>query len=150
MLPPPCRLGRGHRQWAAALLLARHSERVHASDASALQMGEAPTDFRVTYAVAPAERCSLADSSCELILAAVDYGWWYVDDEIDAMLSGLIRRLEPHWLLGNWMLIDGYRGIDFPGEEVRVPPPQSTWPGIAHSLKPMCSAGPSCNGLGPR
>lgn len=140
-------VGTGNGQ--AALLLARHFEQVHASDASAEQIAEARADGRVTYAVEPAERCSLPDGGCDLILAAqclhwfdlpafwtearrvlrpggllaaIGYGWWYVDERVDTIVAGLLRRLEPHWLPGNWMLIDGYRGIDFPGAEVRVPP----------------------------
>jgi hypothetical protein len=56
------------------------------------------------------------------LLTAIGYGWWYVDEEVDAVVARLLQRLEQHWLPGNWMLIDGYRAIDFPGEEVRVPP----------------------------
>jgi SAM-dependent methyltransferase len=140
-------VGTGNGQ--AALLLTQHFDRVHASDASAGQIAEAPSHDRINIAVETAERCSLADTSCDLILAAqclhwfdlpafyaeavrvlrpggllaaIGYGWWYVDDEVDAIIADLLRRLEPHWLPGNWMLIDGYRGIDFPGEEIRIPP----------------------------
>jgi SAM-dependent methyltransferase len=140
-------VGTGNGQ--SALLLASYFAHVHASDASAQQIAQARPHERVTYHVEPAEHCSLTEGSCDIILAAqclhwfdlptffaearrvlrpggllaaVGYGWWYVDDEVDAIMTGLLRRLEPHWLPGNWMLIDGYRGIDFPGEEVRVAP----------------------------
>jgi hypothetical protein len=33
-----------------------------------------------------------------------------------------LRPLQPHWHPGNWLLVDGYRSIDFPGEEVRLTP----------------------------
>lgn len=140
-------VGTGNGQ--SARLLAAHFEQVFATDASAAQVSEAVPHERVTYAVEPAETCSLPDGSCDLILAAqclhwfdhpvffaeasrvlrpggllaaIGYGWWYVDEEVDAVVATLLKRLEPHWLAGNWMLIDGYREIDFPGEEVRLPP----------------------------
>lgn len=140
-------VGTGNGQ--SARLLAGHFEAVFASDPSAQQIAQAQPHERVTFAVEPAERCSLADGSADLILAAqsfhwfdlpaffaearrvlrpggllaaIGYGWWYVDEEVDAVVARLLQRLEQHWLPGNWMLIDGYRAIDFPGEEVRVPP----------------------------
>jgi SAM-dependent methyltransferase len=140
-------VGTGNGQ--SALLLAEHFASVFASDASASQIAEAKPLERVIYAVEPAERCSLSNASCDLILAAqcfhwfdhpsfyeeaqrvlrpggllavIGYGWWYVDEEIDAIVATLLKRLEPHWLAGNWMLIDGYRGVALPGTEVRLPP----------------------------
>lgn len=140
-------VGSGNGQ--ATYLLAERFDAVFASDASAAQIAQARPHRRVTFAVEPAERSSLADGSVDMILAAqcfhwfdhpaffaearrvlrpgglfaaVGYGWWYVDEEVDSVLAELLRELEPHWLPGNWLLIDGYRGIDFPGTEVRVPP----------------------------
>ncbi|GAA4016017.1 class I SAM-dependent methyltransferase [Sphingomonas swuensis] len=140
-------VGTGNGQ--AAQHLARHFEHVFASDASAAQIAEATPVPGVTFAVEPAERCSLPDHSVDLILAAqcfhwfdhpaffaearrvlrpgglfaaIGYGWWYVDDAVDTILATLLKRLEPHWAPGNWLLIDGYRAIDVPGAEVRVPP----------------------------
>jgi SAM-dependent methyltransferase len=141
-------VGTGNGQ--AAHLLADHFDRVVATDASAEQISEATPTERVTFAVEPAEHCSLQDQSTDFILAAqcfhwfdhsaffaearrvlrpggllavVGYGWWYVDEQVDAIIGEkLLRPLEPHWLRGNWLLIDGYRDIDFPGDEVRVPP----------------------------
>jgi hypothetical protein len=45
-----------------------------------------------------------------------------VDEEVDAIMARLLKRLEPHWLPGNWLLIDGYRDLPLPGEEIRLPP----------------------------
>lgn len=141
-------VGTGNGQ--SALLLARHFDQVHATDASAAQIAEAFPHERVRYAVEPAEQSSLPDASCDLILAAqaahwfdpdrfgaearrvlkpggivaaIGYGWWYVDPEVDAIICELLlERIEPHWLPGNWLLIDGYRDLRLPGEEVRLTP----------------------------
>ncbi len=51
------------------------------------------------------------------------YGWFYVDPEIDEIVGRtLLRPLQREWAPGNWRLIDGYRNIPFPGEEVRMTP----------------------------
>lgn len=141
-------VGTGNGQ--SARLFADHFNRVHATDASAAQVDEAIPHQRVTYAVEPAERCSLPDASCDLVLAAqaahwfdpdrfgaevrrvlrprgivaaIGYGWWYVDPEVDAIIGEqLLRRVESHWQPGNWLLIDGYRDLRLPGEEVRLTP----------------------------
>jgi len=140
--------GTGNGQ--AARLLAQHFARVHASDPSPQQIAAAEPADGVTFAVEPAERCSLPHGSCDLvlaaqaahwfepeafgaevrrllrpggILAAIGYGWWYVDPEVDAIVGDLLLRpLAPHWLPGNWMLNDGYRALQLPGEEVRLIP----------------------------
>jgi SAM-dependent methyltransferase len=141
-------VGTGNGQ--SALLLARHFERIFATDASAAQIGEAPSHDRITFAAEPAERCSLPDASCDLVLAAqaahwfdpadfgaevcrvlkpggivaaIGYGWWYVDPEVDAIVGEhLLKRVEPHWLPGNWLLIDHYRDLELPGREIRLTP----------------------------
>lgn len=51
------------------------------------------------------------------------YGRFYVDPIIDEIVGRtLLTPVETHWTPGNWLLLDGYRTIPFPGEEVRVPP----------------------------
>lgn len=141
-------VGTGNGQ--SALLLARYFDQVHATDASEAQIAEAFPHERVRYAVEPAEGCSLPDRSCDVILAAqaahwfnldrfgvevrrllrpggivaaIGYGWWYVDPQVDAIVGErLLKPIEPHWLSGNWLLIDGYRDLKLPGEEVRLTP----------------------------
>ena len=131
-------------------MLARHFDHVFASDPSAGQLAHAASTPRVTYAVEPAEQCSLGDGSCDLVLAAtalhwfkheqffreakrvlrqggllaaIGYDWFYVDPEIDALIGRtLLKPLEPYWAANNWLLIDGYRTLPFPGEEVRMTP----------------------------
>lgn len=140
--------GTGNGQ--AARALAAHFHRVHATDASARQIAEAEHHERVTFLAEPAERCSLPEGSCDLvlaaqalhwfdldsfyaevrrvlrpggILAAIGYGWFYVDPVVDEIIaSTLLKPLEPLWAPNNWLLVDGYRGIDFPGEEIRCAP----------------------------
>jgi SAM-dependent methyltransferase len=140
-------VGTGNGQ--AARDLAAQFDRVFASDPSASQIAAAAPADRVTFAVEPAERSSLADASCDLVLAAqaahwfepeafgaevrrvakpggivaaIGYGWWYVDPQVDVIVADLLRALELHWQPGNWLLIDGYRALRLPGEEVRIPP----------------------------
>lgn len=134
----------------AAHLLARHFAQVHATDASAQQIAASEPSERIHFAVEQAEHCSLPDGSADLVLAAqamhwydlnrfyaearrvlkpggllaaIGYGWFYVDAEVDQIIGRtLLRRLQPHWQPGNWLLVDGYRSLSFPGEEVRLTP----------------------------
>lgn len=140
--------GTGNGQ--AARLLARYFQRVHATDASAQQIAEAEPHPQIDFAVEPAECCSLTDSSCDLVLAAqalhwfdldrfygearrvlrpggllaaIGYGWFYVDPVVDEMVGRLLLKpLGPLWAFNNWLLIDGYRTIPFPSQEVRLTP----------------------------
>lgn len=140
--------GTGNGQ--SALLLARSFAHVHATDASEAQIAEAFAHERVHYAVEPAEQSSLPDATCDLVLAAqaahwfdadlfgeearrvlkaggivaaIGYGWWYVDPQVDAIIGErLLKPIEPHWLPGNWLLVDAYRDLRLPGEEVRLTP----------------------------
>lgn len=140
--------GTGNGQ--AARLLSAHFDRVHATDVSAAQIEQAEPHENLAFAVEPAERCSLADGSCDLVLvaqalhwfdldafyaearrvlkpggalAAIGYGWFYVDPVVDEILGRtLLKPIESFWASNNWLLIDGYRTISFPGEEVRLTP----------------------------
>ena len=140
--------GTGNGQ--AARLLAAYFQRVHATDASAAQISQAGPHPDIDFAVEPAERCSLPGASCDLVLAAqalhwfdldafysearrvlrpggllaaIGYGWFFVDPVVDEIVGrALLKPLEPMWAPGNWLLVDGYRTIDFPGEEVRLTP----------------------------
>lgn len=140
--------GTGNGQAAAGL--AEFFAAVHASDPSPQQIAAAPPAERVTYHVELAERTALADGSVDLvlaaqslhwfdrpffyaeavrvlrpsgILAAIGYDWMYVDDAVDAVLGrDLLGLLAPHWAPNNRLLWDGYRSIDFPGEDIRLGP----------------------------
>jgi SAM-dependent methyltransferase len=140
--------GTGNGQ--AAQLLAKHFERVHATDASPQQIAQAAPNPRIDFAAEPAEQCSLPNASCDLVLAAqalhwfeldafyaeakrvlrpggllaaIGYGWFYVDPVVDEIIGRtLLKPLEPIWAPANWLLIDNYRSIAFPGDEVRLTP----------------------------
>ena len=140
--------GSGNGQ--AARLLVRHFDRIHATDASAEQIAQAEPHPQIHFATEPAERCSLEDASCDLVLAAqalhwfdldlfyseakrvlraggvlaaIGYGWFYVDPVVDEIVGRtLLKCLEPMWAPGNWLLINGYRTIAMPGEEVWLTP----------------------------
>jgi SAM-dependent methyltransferase len=149
-LPPGRELawdaGTGNGQ--AARNLAQHFERVHATDASSEQIAHAEPHPKIDFICEPAERCSLPKASCDLVLAAqalhwfdldlfhaevrrvlrpggllaaIGYGWFYVDPLVDEIVARtLLKPLEQMWAPGNWLLIDGYRTVAMPGEEVRL------------------------------
>jgi SAM-dependent methyltransferase len=132
----------------AAVALARHFDAVYATDPSEQQIANAQPAERVTYAVEAAEAVSLANGAVDLvlaaqamhwfdldrfyaqvqrvlkpggILAAIGYSWFYIDEEVDAAVeAALLRPMRPFWAANNSILWDGYRGIPFPGEDIRV------------------------------
>src|SRR5215207_1879848 len=69
--------GTGNGQ--AALGLAHHFDRVHASDASAEQISLALLSGKVDYRIEPAEHVSLAASSTDLVTVAVAVHWFNFD-----------------------------------------------------------------------
>lgn len=135
----------------AAIGLAAQFDSVRASDPSPQQIANAAPHARVAYAVEPAEAVSLEDGSADLvlaaqamhwfdlerfygeaarvlrpggILAAIGYAWFYVDPAVDAAVEqALLAPLRPFWAPNNAILWDGYRGIAFPGEEIRIGQP---------------------------
>jgi SAM-dependent methyltransferase len=141
-------VGTGNGQ--AAHLVAGQFDTVFGSDPSAEQISHAQPHPRITFAVEPAEHCSLPDSSCDLVLAAqcihwfdhpaffaearrvlrpggllaaIGYDWFYVDPQVDEIVGRtILKPLEPIWAAANWLLTDNYRSLDFPGEEVRLAP----------------------------
>src|SRR3546814_8416884 len=60
----------------ASIALAAHFAQVFASDTSSQQIEQAAVHPRVRYAVEPAEHCSLADASVDLISVAQAYHWF--------------------------------------------------------------------------
>lgn len=88
--------GTGNGQ--AALALAAHFRRVHATDASALQLAHAAAHPRVRYAVEAAERCSLADASADLVTVGQALHWF----ELEAFYAEVRRVLRPGGLIAAW------------------------------------------------
>jgi len=133
-----------------SVLLADRFRLVTATDASAAQVAQAQPHERVTYRVAPAERCPLPDASVDLVTAAqaahwfalpafyaearrvarpgavlalVTYGVMRMDDPADAVVQHFYRNVAgPHWPPERRHVEEGYRTLDFPFEELDLPP----------------------------
>jgi SAM-dependent methyltransferase len=140
-----CATGSGQ----AALGLAEHFARVHATDASAEQIRNAPPHPRVTYSVAPAEASGLAPHSIRLVtvaqalhwfdldafyaevrrvlepggrIAIWSYGLMRVTPEIDALLHRFHDvDVGPYWPEGRWHVVDGYARLAFPFAREEAP-----------------------------
>jgi SAM-dependent methyltransferase len=141
-----CATGSGQ----AALGLARHFEAVVATDASEAQLAAAIPHPRVRYLRAPAERSGLPDGAADAVTVAqalhwldrpaffeearrvlapggVLAAWCYTFMEIEPGIDALVRRfysetVGPYWLPERELVETGYRTIDFPFEEIDLPP----------------------------
>lgn len=141
-----CATGNGQ----AARALARHFEAVVATDASARQIENAGPDPRVRYRVAPAEASGLEDASVDLVTVAqalhwfdlpgfwaearrvlrpggVIAAWCYqlarITPEVDAVVDRLYRDIVgEYWPLGRRRVELGYGDLEFPFDEMDVPP----------------------------
>lgn len=133
----------------AAVGLARHFQRVIATDASDAQIASATADPRITYRVAPAEASGLSDRSVDLVTAAQAVHWFdrprfwvearrvlrprgvvavwtYVLFEIAPEIDRVVRRfytdtVGPFWPAERRLTEERYRTIDFPFTEFDVP-----------------------------
>jgi ubiquinone/menaquinone biosynthesis C-methylase UbiE len=140
--------GTGNGQ--AAIGLARHFDKVHASDASAEQIALAHPHAKVDYRVEPAEQVSLNTSSTDLVTVAVAIHWFNFDEfyrevkrvlkpggilaawtysltEISPGIDQLINHYYGEILSGYWperihYLEERYETIPFPFEEIVSPP----------------------------
>ncbi len=92
--------GTGNGQ--AARGLARHFNRVHASDASREQIANAPSSERIGYAVEPAEQCSLGDAVADLVSVSQALHWF----DHHRFFNEVRRVLRPGGLFAAWT----YRG----------------------------------------
>ena len=139
--------GTGNGQAAAAL--AKHFDRVIATDPSAEQIANAAPHARVTYRVARAESSAVATGSCDLVTAAQALHWFdppvffaeanralrpggvvavwvYIDPhlvepDVSAAFRDYAERIHPYWPPERAMTDDGYRSLAFPFDELNAP-----------------------------
>ena len=143
--------GTGNGQ--AAIGLTKHFLRVVATDPSEAQIIRAIAHERIVYSVARAEALPIPDSSVDLVTAAQSLHWFdapafftearrvlaaegaiavwgYGDpildsDSLHETLRGFNRgTLEQYWFAERQLLLDGYRTIPFPFDEVLLAPQQ--------------------------
>jgi ubiquinone/menaquinone biosynthesis C-methylase UbiE len=140
--------GTGNGQ--AALGLAKHFDKVYATDASAEQISHAYPHQKVSYRAEPAEHVSLPDSSVDLVTVAVAIHWFDFDEfyrevkrvltpggilavwtysltEISPEIDALIQQYYGEILSGYWperihYLEEKYETLPFPFEEINPPP----------------------------
>jgi SAM-dependent methyltransferase len=141
-----CATGNGQ----AARGLAAWFDRVIATDASAEQISRAPPHEKIDYRVTSAESSGLPQHSVDLVTVAQGLHWlnsaaffaeaervlapagaiavWGYGDpvldtpELEAILHHFNRvTIEDYWLPERQLLLDGYRTIEFPFQEIETP-----------------------------
>ncbi|MFP5505737.1 MAG: class I SAM-dependent methyltransferase [Gammaproteobacteria bacterium] len=140
-----CATGNGQ----AAVGLARHFDRVIATDASANQLAQAIVVANVDYRQAPAERAPLDDAAVDLIVVAQALHWFDVDAfhreaarvlkdggviaawsynllSVSPAIDAVVGRLYAETLAGYWpaerrLVETGYRDLPFPFERIEAP-----------------------------
>jgi SAM-dependent methyltransferase len=132
----------------AALGLAAHFERVIGIDPSAEQVAHARPHPAVEYRVAPAEVTGLEAASVDLLLAAQAFHWFRADPffaearrilrprgvlalvtyelsrvtpEVDAVVDGLYRSLDPYWEPERRLVAEGYALVEAPFPDISAP-----------------------------
>lgn len=134
----------------ASVALAAHFSVVFATDPSAAQIANAAPHAHVRYAVEPAEQCSLADASADLVTVAQAYHWFdharfcaeatrvlqpggvialwtYAESRVNAAVDDVFdelhnERLETDWPAGRDHVINRYRDLPFPFTPIAAPP----------------------------
>lgn len=140
-----CATGNGQ----AAVGLARHFARVVATDADAAQIATATPHPRVEYVVSPAEELSSVSGRFDLVTVAQGAHWFdlpkfysrlqallapgaviaiwgysfpRIADAVDALLAErLVAAVDSYWAQGNRVIMDHYRTIPFPFDEIQPP-----------------------------
>lgn len=147
-----CATGNGQ----AALSLAGHFQAVIATDASEQQIASAEPHPQINYAVAAAESSGLDDSSVDLVTVAQALHWFdieaffaeaarvlrrggllsawsyevaTVNDVVDPVFAAIMDEVEPFWPPQRTIVMNRYRDIEFPWDEVEVAPiaMQESW-----------------------
>ncbi len=143
-----CDAGCGNGQ--ASVALAARFGHVHATDPSATQIAAAEPRANIDYRVEPAEACSLADASADLVTVAqalhwfdqtrfhaevrrvlkphgVFAAWTYADCSVDPAVDAAKNRLYvdltgPYWPPERVHVEGGYRDLPFPYTPIAAPP----------------------------
>jgi SAM-dependent methyltransferase len=130
----------------ASVALAQHFARVHATDPSAPQIGNAEARANIDYRVEPAEQCSLGDGSADLVTVAqalhwfdharfnaevrrvlkpggVFAAWSYADCRVEPAIDAVKNHLYvdltgPYWPPERAHVEDGYRNLPMPFDAV--------------------------------
>jgi SAM-dependent methyltransferase len=133
----------------ASIALAAHFERVHATDPSPEQIASAEPHPRIVFRVEPAEACSLADASADLVTVAQAMHWFdaprfqaearrvlrpggivavwtYAESRVDAAVDAVFDHLhdvalDDYWPAGREHVISRYRGLPFAFERIAAP-----------------------------
>jgi SAM-dependent methyltransferase len=140
-----CATGNGQ----VAHYLARHFDKVHATDISQQQLDHAFRKGNIFYSVSPAEETSFQNNQFDLItvaqalhwfdrelfytevrrvckpggiLAAWGYGFLYVSPNIDKLMMRFYKEtVGPYWDQARRLVEDEYRSISFPFEQIKPP-----------------------------
>ena len=141
-----CATGNGQ----AAIGLAEVFARVDAFDTSPEQIAAAIEHPRVHYSVASAEALPYAENCFDIVTVAQGAHWFdlpafyaqvrkvakpnavmaiwgysycIVTPEIDAVVAReVLAPIEPYWAQGNRVIMERYKGIEFPFPEIAPPP----------------------------
>lgn len=139
--------GTGNGQLAGEL--AKFFKRVEATDISQQQLDNAVKVSNINYSLQPAEKTNFPDNSFDLItvaqalhwfdfsqfykevnrtlkpggiLAVIGYGLFKSNEQTNDLINHLYRDIVgPYWDPERRYLDDGYRGIQFPFEEIQTP-----------------------------
>lgn len=86
----------------ASVALAARFAHVHASDPSAPQIADAEERANIAYRVEPAEQCSLAEASADLVTVAQALHWF----DLDRFYTEVRRVLKPNGVFAAWTYAD--------------------------------------------
>ena len=132
-----------------AFELAKSFKQVFATDISEKQLEQAVQVNNITYSLESAEKCSLPNSSCDLVIVGqaihwfdfyqfyeevkrvlkpngliilVGYGFHYIDEDIDPISNHFYRNiLDGYWEPERRYIDEAYENIPFPFAEIEKP-----------------------------
>jgi SAM-dependent methyltransferase len=141
-----CATGNGQ----AAIGLAKHFKQVEATDISQQQIANAFSHTNIHFSVQTAESTQFQDQQFDLVnvaqalhwfdfeqfwsevyrvlkpgglFVAYTYAWTTVTPQIDHVTDTYLKNIiEPYWAANNRLCWDGYRSVDFPFDQLDIPP----------------------------